>query len=159
MTDQAQHSYTPRRPALRSQNPELIPKVLLRAMFALAMASLAIVSFAVITDRDHVGVPKPAEVLSSRSLILQGGGAKAVTVRQLDGTVLADLDHGGFITVIQNGLERARLVHGVQADLPVDLVAYANGRLTLTDPETGWSTELGSFGSDNKAAFERLLKQ
>ena len=40
---------------------------------------------------------------------------------------------------------------------PVRLIAYANGRLTVLDPETGWSVELGDFGSDNKAAFERLM--
>jgi putative photosynthetic complex assembly protein len=41
--------------------------------------------------------------------------------------------------------------------LPVRLVSFANGRLSLEDPETGWSVELYGFGSDNEAAFQRLL--
>jgi putative photosynthetic complex assembly protein len=43
--------------------------------------------------------------------------------------------------------------------LPVRIVEYANGRLTVVDDHTGWSAELGAFGSDNKAAFERLMSQ
>jgi putative photosynthetic complex assembly protein len=147
----------PNTPGFRSRNPELIPKALLRAMFALAMASLLIVSFSVYSGRDHVGQPLASEPVAQTRLILQGGGAKAVTVRDANGDVMADLAHGGFITVVQNGLETERRKHGVDPMLPVTLVRYANGRLTIIDPETNWSVELGSFGADNKAAFERLL--
>ena len=76
-----------------------------------------------------------------------------------NGAPLMDLPHGGFITVIQNGIERARLTAGVDKMLPVRIVEYANGRLTAIDDYTGWSVELGAFGSDNKAAFERLMSQ
>jgi putative photosynthetic complex assembly protein len=138
---------------------ELIPKGLLLAMLALVVASLALVSYAVWSGRAHVGQPIPAAILAERDVILDGHGAKAVTVRATDGSVLLDLAHGGFITVIQNSLERVRYVHGIDKTLPVRLVHYANGRLTIIDPETGWSAELGDFGSDNKAAFERLMSQ
>jgi len=141
------------------EDREMIPRVLVRAMFALAMASLAIVSFAVLTDQTHVGQPKPAEILESRQLILEGYGSKAVTVRDPSGQVILDLDHGGFIAVILNGLSRERTKHGVEPGLPLDLVRYANGRLTVHDPETQWSAELGSFGDGNKAAFERLFSE
>lgn len=136
---------------------EMIPRALLRAMFALAMASLFIVGYAVLSGKEPVGQPKPAEVLERHVIVLEGGGAKAVTVRGADGTILADMDHGGFVTVIQNGLARERLKHGLSATLPVDVVRYANGRLALHDPHTGWSVELANFGADNKAAFERLI--
>jgi putative photosynthetic complex assembly protein len=143
----------------QSQLPdrENIPSRLLQAMMALALSSLALVTFAVVTDRDHVGQPKDAAVLAKRTLVLKGHGAKAVTVTDADGKVLFDLEHGGFVTVIQNGLERTRTVAHVDQTLPVQLVQYANGRLTVFDPATGWSVELGNFGKDNKAAFERLL--
>ena len=71
--------------------------------------------------------------------------------------MLADLAHGGFITVIQNGLQTERRKHGIDPALPVRLVRYDNNRLTILDPATGWSVELHIFGADNKAAFERLL--
>ena len=42
---------------------------------------------------------------------------------------------------------------------PVTLARHQNGRLSLSDPETGWSVELTNFGSDNEAAFAALLPQ
>lgn len=142
-----------------SDSKDMIPKPLLRAMLALVLASLAVVSFSVLTGRDHVGVPQPAAIIAERSIILKGGGAQAVTVLAPDGKVLMDLPHGGFITVIQNAMERARLTAGVDKMLPLRIVRYANGRLTATDDFTGWTAELGAFGSDNRAAFERLMSQ
>ena len=142
-----------------SDSKDMIPKPLLLAMLALVLASLAVVSFSVFTGRDHVGVPKSAPIVAERSIILKGGGAQAVTVLSTDGKLLMDLPHGGFITVIQNGMERARLTAGVDKLLPLRIVEYANGRLTAQDDYTGWSAELGAFGSDNRAAFERLMSQ
>jgi putative photosynthetic complex assembly protein len=108
------------------------------------------------TDRPREGVPPPAAVVSQRAVILDGHDAKAVTVLATDGSVLLDLPHGGFVTVIQNALATMRKRHGVDPLLPVNLVKYENGRFTVEDPETGWSAELYAFGGDNKAAFERL---
>lgn len=148
-----------RQPALRSQKPDMIPTALLRAMFALAMVSLAITTAAVVSGRPTVGQPKASDVVATRSIILEGQDAQAVTIRNPDGTLLADLPHGGFITVIQNAMARERLVHRVEGNPPLNIVRYANGRLAAEDPATGWSAELYAFGSDNKAAFERLLDQ
>ncbi|MBV0914210.1 photosynthetic complex assembly protein PuhC [Anianabacter salinae] len=142
-----------------NRDREMIPRNLLRGMFALAMTSLALVTFAVLTDRDPVGQPKPAEVTESRTVTLEGGGSKAVTVYDETGAVLADLAHGGFITVIQNGMSRERMKQNVAGNPPVELIRYANGRLTIHDPSTNWSVELGNFGGDNKAAFERLMSR
>ena len=142
-----------------SDDKDMIPKPLLLAMLGLVLSSLLVVGFSAVTGRDPVGVPKAAAIVAERSIILQGGGAQAVTVLSADGAVLMDLPHGGFITVIQNGLERARLTAGVDKLLPLRIVEYANGRLTAEDTYTGWSAELGAFGSDNRAAFERLMSQ
>ncbi len=142
-----------------SDDKDMIPKPLLWAMLALVLASLMVVTFAVVTDRTHVGVPKAADIVTERSIILKGGGAQAVTVLDVDGSVLMDLPHGGFITVIQNAMERARLTAGVDKMLPLRIVEYANGRLSAVDDYSGWSAELGAFGSDNRAAFERLMSQ
>ncbi len=140
-----------------NRDREMIPRNLLRAMFGLAMVSLALVSFAVLTDRPTVGQPKPAEVLESLEMTLTATGGKAVLVTDSAGTEIANLDHGGFITVVQNGLARERLKQNVTGNPPVELIRFANGRLTLLDPATNWSVELGNFGQDNKAAFERLM--
>jgi putative photosynthetic complex assembly protein len=142
-----------------SDDPNKIPAPLLRAILALVVASVILVAYSVYSGRSHVGVPKSAQVVQERSIILQGGGAQSVTVLATDGTVLMDLPHGGFITVIQNAMERARLTAGVDKLLPLRIVRYANDRLSVVDDYSGWSAELGAFGSDNRAAFERLMSQ
>jgi putative photosynthetic complex assembly protein len=149
----------PRTPKLRSDNPEMIPLPLLRGMLALALATVALVAFAALTGREPVGVPQPSAIVTERPIVLQGHSAQAVTVLNVDGTVLVDLPHGGFVTVIQSSLATERRKHGVDPLLPVRLVKYENGRLTIEDDHTGWSAELYAFGADNKAAFERLLSR
>jgi putative photosynthetic complex assembly protein len=147
-------------PALRAprdKQREMIPTALLYGMAALALSSLAVVSFAVFTDRPHVGAPAQGTAVEERFLILEGLSAQAVVVKDVDGTVLLDLPHGGFVTVIQSGMARARTVARVEGNPPIRLVRYDNGRLVAEDPATGWSAELYAFGQDNKAAFERLL--
>ncbi len=142
----------------KPRDPEMIPRPLLLAMLGLVLTTLALTTFSVVTGRDKVGVPQDAAIVAERSIILQGGGAQAVTVLDENGQLLMDLPHGGFITVIQNGLERARTVARADQSKPVRIVEYANGRLTVIDDTTGWSVELGGFGSDNRAAFERLMQ-
>ena len=144
---------------LRDRDRDMIPAPLLRMMLALVIASLLLVSFSVWTGRAQTGHPKDAAVIAERQLIIKTGGAKAVTLYDTDGNLLEHLDHGGFVTVIGSGLDRERTVHGVSKDLPVTLTRRANGRLTVTDPATGWSVELTVFGSDNEAAFAKLLPE
>ena len=143
----------------RTPPKDMIPKPLLLGMLALVMATLLLVVYGVLSGQPHGGVPTAAEIIRERSVILEGGGAQAVRVLATDGSLLMDLPHGGFITVIQNANERARFTKGVDKMLPLRIVEFANGRLTVIDDHTGWSAELGAFGSDNRAAFERLMSQ
>ncbi|MCU0802858.1 MAG: putative photosynthetic complex assembly protein PuhC [Rhodobacteraceae bacterium] len=140
-----------------TRQDQMIPRRLLLAMGLLALSALALASYASLTNRPLEGVPAAAAVIRERALILQGNSAQAVTVLDANGKVLADMAHGGFVTVVQNAVTTARRRQGVDQALPVRLVEYANGRLVLEDPASGESFELYAFGSDNKAAFERLF--
>jgi putative photosynthetic complex assembly protein len=142
-----------------SPEREMIPRALLWGMLALALSALAITGFAVLTDRPHTGRPLAGTVVAERALILEGRSAQAVTVYAADGTLIADMDHGGFVTVIQNAIQRARTVARVEGNPPIKIVQYDNGRLVAEDPASGASIELYAFGDDNKAAVERLLDQ
>lgn len=142
---------------LRERDREMIPAPLLRMMLALVITSLLLVSFAVFSGRPPSGQPEESPVTAERQMIIKTGGAKAVTLYGTDGTLLMHLDHGGFVTVVGNGLDRVRTVRRVPLDLPVTLARHENGRLTVSDPATGWSVELTEFGSDNEAAFAALL--
>lgn len=144
---------------LKRRDREMIPTRLLIAMGALALSALALTTYARVTDRPLVGVPHAAEVTDSRSLILDGNRYGEVIVRDGNGVVLMDLDasEAGFISVIWRGLDRKRMLTGTDPLAPVNLVEYANGRLSIQDPATGWSAELASFGALNEAAFAQLL--
>jgi putative photosynthetic complex assembly protein len=146
-------------PKLMNRDREMIPVVLLRAMLILALSTLALVSYAVVTDRPLVGQPLPAPVVKERLIVLEGSETGVSAVRSLEGALLTDPDGplSGFVDVVWRALARERMQHGVAAGLPLVLAEHANGRLSLTDPETGWSVELASFGADNRAAFATLL--
>jgi putative photosynthetic complex assembly protein len=141
----------------RSPEPDLIPKPLLRLMLALVVASLALTSYAVITGRPKTGMPKESPIVAERTLVLRTGSAQAVQLYDIDGRLIQDMPHGGFVTVIASGVDRARTVAHVPKDLPITIARHANGRLTAYDPATGWRAELNAFGSDNEAAFQALL--
>ena len=142
-----------------SPEREMIPRALLWAMLALAVSALLITAFSVLTDRAHTGTPAAGKVTAERELILEGRSAQAVTVYAADGTLISDMDHGGFVTVIQNAIARARTVARIEGNPPIKIVQYDNGRLVAEDPASGASIELYAFGNDNKAAVERLLDQ
>ncbi|MFN7003712.1 MAG: photosynthetic complex assembly protein PuhC [Roseinatronobacter sp.] len=141
----------------RADNNDMIPIGLVRAMFGLAAISLALVTFASVTGRTQVAIPHEAPIVESWTISLIGHDAQAVTVLDAEGNLLADMDHGGFVTVIQNGLMTMRRRHGIDPTLPIEIVRFENGRLTAIDPLTDYRVELTQFGQDNKAAFERLL--
>ena len=127
---------------------EMIPRGLLIAMVSLALGALALATYASVTDRVPSAQPEPAAVLESRTFSLDGDGV-AVSAVQPDGTVLLDTENGAFIAVVNDALTRVRLVHGIKGNPPVTLSRLANGRLVLSDPATGWSSELTSFGAGN----------
>jgi putative photosynthetic complex assembly protein len=144
----------------RPTERDKIPAALLWAMAALALSALLLTSFSVLTHSPHEGVPaKGGTVVMERLLILEGLDAQAVTVRDVDSKVLMDLPHGGFVTVIQNAMERNRRVQRITGNPPMRIAQYDNGRIVAEDPSTGWSAELYAFGDQNKAAFERLLRE
>ncbi len=144
--------------AMRKRDRELIPRRLVIAMFSLAIAAVLLVSFAVITERPLVGQPKDAPIFSQRQIILDPSGKAMRVTDAADCAVILDVENGCFVSVVTDGLERARIVHGVEGNPPVTLTLYDTGRLSLSDPASGWRTELSSFGPGNRGVWLELLK-
>ncbi len=143
-----------------SDRDTMIPRVLIRAMLALVLATLAIATFARVTDRPLVSTPPVSPVKAEAALILQADPASgAAQVYLTDGALLADLDpeEGGFIAGVHRVIHRERTKHRVALDGPILLQAFENGRMAITDPATGWSADLMGFGATNAEAFARLL--
>lgn len=145
--------------SLQARDKEMIPAVLLRAMLALVLASLAMVTFARVTHMPLVANPTGEAVAKSRAIVLSGDTSGAARVTTPDGTLVADLDagHGGFVAGIYRAVARERLLAGVDPAAPVQLVLFKDGLLALKDDKTGWHVDLIGFGADNTRVFARLL--
>lgn len=141
---------------MTKRDKEMIPRKLILAMVALALSALALATFSVLSGRAPAGQPQASEILASRNVVLASDGV-ALTAHAADGTVIVDTDNGAFVSVVISGLERARKVARVTGNPPVTVTRFANGRLTLDDPASGWSVELTSFGAGNAAYWNWIL--
>ena len=145
--------------AMERRDKELIPLRLVIAMFSLALASVLLASFAVLTDRPRVGTPADAPIVSERAVVIEGDGRSIVVTDAATDEVVLSLSNGGFISVVNDGLERARLVARTAGNPPVQLTLFETGRLSLADPASGWSTELSSFGDANTRVWLNVLNK
>ncbi|MEM8732522.1 MAG: photosynthetic complex assembly protein PuhC [Pseudomonadota bacterium] len=139
---------------------EMIPRILLRAMAGLVLASLAIAIYARVADVPLSASPAAAPVVNERAMILVSDGVSgAVTVLSPEGSVIVRLDtqEGGFVAGVARVIDRERARSGAPAMQPVVVTRRTNGRLDITDPVTGWRADLMGFGADNARSFAKLL--
>lgn len=144
---------------MKLRDRDMVPRFLVVTMFGLMLASLAIVSFAKITDQPMRGVPAVSEVIKEMPITLIGGRSGGVVVEDATGKEVAwsFKNKAGFIDVIWVSVSRERKVQGVAGNPPLRLVRQANGHTVIIDPATGLDIELIGYGPDNIAAFARLL--
>ncbi len=152
-------SDTSQTPRIRHKEDDLVPMFLVRAMFALVVVCLVLVSAARISGRPLEATPTDAPIIAERAIFLSGDTSGAARVLDANGSVLADLpgEQGGFIAGVQRVIDRERNKSGVSLDGPVLLQLREGNRLSITDPSTGWSAELMGFGATNVRSFARLL--
>ena len=143
-----------------AEEDRMLPRVLIRAMVGLVLATLVIVTFARVTDRPLVSTPPVSPVAAEAFIVIDADPTSgAAKVHLADGTLLAEFGpmEGGFISGMYRVIHRERTKHRVALDGPLTLQAYENGRMGLIDPSTGWRADLMGFGVDNAEAFARLL--
>lgn len=133
-------------------------------MIALTFVAVASVRLGLVpTAADPVALRAEAAVtpVVSRDLVFIDAADGAVAIRDArTGVTSIAVPAGsktGFIRGVMRGMARARHLAGIDKSLPFRLTRWSNGNLTLLDPQTGQSVELGSFGPLNRADFERLL--
>ena len=145
-----------------AEENKMLPRVLIRGVLALIAATMAIAVYARVVDMPLAATPPiSAPVAETQFLLTSDGGSGAVQVRDLDGTLLADLkpEEGGFIAGVHRVIIRERTKHRAALNGPVTLTAFENGRMAITDPTTGGRADLMGFGADNASAFAQLLAQ
>jgi putative photosynthetic complex assembly protein len=144
-----------------------IPRFAIVTAGALVLTVLSAVSIARLT-----GMPPAASPVADRA----AAKVKAISSRELrffdqpDGALkIVDANTGstadlltpgstsGFIRGVMRGMARERHKFGATAQTPFRLTLWANGQMSLSDPETGRIIELSGFGDTNYAAFKALL--
>lgn len=112
--------------------------------------------------------------VSQSGMVIRAPDAPAVTVRELrfedrpdgsiaifDGKTGAEVDavtgQAGFVRGTLRGLARERRARGLGPEQPFQLIGRADGRLTLSDPATGRTVDLESFGPANAGVFAQML--
>jgi putative photosynthetic complex assembly protein len=129
------------------------------ALGGLLAASLLLAGFARlggIDPQQRADAPAKARI----GLLFEDRADGAVLIRAAaDGALLREIAPGtqGFVRSTLRGLARERKRQGVGADVPFELIARADGRLTLVDPATRRRVDLEAFGPSNAAPFVELL--
>jgi putative photosynthetic complex assembly protein len=144
---------------MKIRDKEMVPRILVQAMFALMAVSLALVSFAVLTERPLTGVPSLKPVVSEVTVTLESNRDGHVAVVDSFGHTIAwsHDDKNGFIEVIHRVMQRERMLREAPQTAPVRVVRRENGIYAVMDTVTDWSIELVGYGQDNVAAFARLV--
>jgi putative photosynthetic complex assembly protein len=139
------------------------PLVLMGGIIAISLALTAGVSFGLF-ERQSV----PAEARAAAGIkpaaerTLRFFDEADGTVRVEDGAsaeVLARFapGEGGFIRATVRSLVHQRRIRNEGPAVPFTLTRWENDNLTLSDPVTGRSVEVSSFGPDNRAVYANLL--
>lgn len=148
------------KPRIHASEKELVPRILVRAMFGMVILCLVMVSIYRWLDGPVQYTAPKSPVAVEKILFLQGDMSGAALASDEDGNVIADLgpEQGGFISGVWRVLQRERTKAGVDLNGPVIVRSRENKRLEIFDPSTGWGADLMGFGTDNAAAFAKLLK-
>ena len=147
---------------LAKRDREMIPLVLVRAMFGLAIASVALVAFARFTDRPLVGQPTQPPIVAERVVYMEPGAHRGsyIVTDEAGTKLVASTDRkSGFVGAIGQAVERRRKITRTDMSEPLMLVRRETGRIDILDETSGLAIELHGYGSDNIAVFAGLLPE
>lgn len=162
MTDLNHTTLAQEQRKLARRDKEMIPLVLVRLMFGLALVSVALVAYARITDRPLVGVPTQPPIVAERVVFLAPGaerGSYVITDEAGEKLVASSDRKAGFVGAIGQAIERRRQVQRSDMAAPLTLVRRETGRIDIIDDASDFSIELHGYGSDNVAVFAGLLPE
>ena len=160
MTDFNQTTLPQEQRKLAKRDKEMIPLVLVRAMFGLALVSVMLVAYARFTDRPLVGVPTQPEIVSERVVYLPPGEQRGsyIITDEAGARLVASSDRkAGFVGAIGQAVERRRKVTRSDLAAPRTIVRRESCRIDILDETSGFAIELHGYGSDNVAVFAGLL--
>ena len=136
------------------------PRRAVHAGAVIVLMSVAIAGFARLTG---VGTTRlaPSPVMQSISLRFFDNPSGGIGVETSSGEGLAHFapGEGGFLRGVLRRFARDRRSQGIGSEPPFLLVRHADGRISLSDPQTGRVVELDAFGPSNVGLFAKFLAQ
>ncbi len=138
---------------------ERFPRGALVGAAALIGVALLAAGAARLTGVGTTGNPT-SEALERLALRFEDRPDGSVAIYDADqGRMVELLEPGtnGFIRSVVRGLARERRLKGIGPEPAFELVRWADGRLSIDDPTTGRTIELGAFGPTNASAFAQLM--
>lgn len=100
---------------------------------------------------------------SARLLTFEDRDDGAIVVRDAAtgavSTVLHPGQGDGFIRGVMRGFARERRTRGIGQAPPFEVALREGHQITVTDPQTGRTVDLASFGRPNAQAFARLVER
>jgi putative photosynthetic complex assembly protein len=135
-----------------------IPKSL--ALIAVGGLAVLILFVADFVDSGKLTREADAKAVITKQLRFEDRSDGSIAVISApDGRVVKVIEgEAGFVRGILRAMARERRIKEVNQTIPFELIARADGRLTLLDPATGNRIDLESFGKDNVIEFAVLLK-
>jgi putative photosynthetic complex assembly protein len=135
-----------------------IPKSL--ALIAVGGLAVLILFVADFVDSGKLTREADAKAVITKQLRFEDRSDGSIAVISApDGQVVKVIEgEAGFVRGILRAMARERRIKEVNQTIPFELIARADGRLTLLDPATGNRIDLESFGKDNVIEFAVLLK-
>jgi putative photosynthetic complex assembly protein len=139
------------------RSADTMPRGPILAIAALLLAAIVAAGMARQSDAGARVADAPAVV--ARSLLFSDRPDGGVDVTDaVTGRAVAEIQgEAGFLRGALRALTRERRMRSIGPQAPFELVARADGRLTLADPATGRRIDLESFGPANAGVFSRLL--
>jgi putative photosynthetic complex assembly protein len=122
--------------------------------FAMAAATAASVGGIGVT---RIAESEPASIRNLLFQDLPGGGVAVIDAANNETITVLAPGNDGFVRIVLRGLVRERLRQANDRQTPFRLTRWADGRLSVEDPTTGRSVDLGAFGAVNAASFSRLM--
>jgi putative photosynthetic complex assembly protein len=141
----------------RKATPDHFPQWVLYC--AAGIIAFSLISVGLVRITGNGPDQKAAAPTVQRSLVFQDHHDGGVRVEDgVTGKTLAVL-HGeqGFVRGTLRALTRERYSRGIGSELPFELIARVDGRVTLFDPSTGQRVDLESFGPTNTGEFARFF--
>jgi len=146
---------------LQQRRMQPFPKPVLYGAALLIAFTFGLALFARLTGQRMDWVPD-ADIVAKREIRFVTTAEGDIAIRDArTGAELGVYAHetNAFVRSVAHGLDIERHLADPNADAPYRIVRWSDGRVTVTDPVSGRSVELGAFGQTQVQTFSKLLNE